>query len=326
MAGTWYLQRGRGDPLGPFSSEQILEGLRKAQIPRDSLAREVSSTAWLPLSAVPEFVEFLPAVGEVDPERLAPVAGPAWASGSERHGSRTSSASRAPASGTTPTLPATPAQRGLAPPAGSGPIVPSARPARTAPLVAESTVIPVPHRTISALVAAVGIVWASVRVGSLASPPIGWSSLVSVFPLLATHAALDGAVSVVVYPALFVGVLRGRRVRAPFGRALVRGGAQLGIILHTLFGGLALFGVVRSPAWQTVVAKATVAATIIGGPVVLVACLVVVRGLHPDDGDAPGLAGDGTILTFLTLAIVLLVYAVFAALHLAGSPTAILGS
>jgi TM2 domain-containing membrane protein YozV len=50
-----------GKTLGPYDRESILSGLREGRFPTDAMVCPVGSQQWLPLSAVPEFAEALPA-------------------------------------------------------------------------------------------------------------------------------------------------------------------------------------------------------------------------------------------------------------------------
>jgi len=53
----WYIQRQRSRQLGPFTTEEIREGIRTGEIPVDSVVNEVGGKQWLPLSAVKDFVD-----------------------------------------------------------------------------------------------------------------------------------------------------------------------------------------------------------------------------------------------------------------------------
>ncbi len=59
MSARWYIQRQRSKQLGPFSTEEIVEGLRTLEIPQDSVVNEIGGKQWLPLASVPEFAAVL---------------------------------------------------------------------------------------------------------------------------------------------------------------------------------------------------------------------------------------------------------------------------
>jgi hypothetical protein len=59
----WYIQRQRSRQLGPFTTEEIREGIRSGEIPVDSVVNEVGGKQWLPLSAVAEFADVAGGMG-----------------------------------------------------------------------------------------------------------------------------------------------------------------------------------------------------------------------------------------------------------------------
>ncbi len=59
----WQIQRGESPVLGPYTDEQVVEGIHAAAIPNDSKIRAVGDTAWNSVTDVPEFAAAARAVG-----------------------------------------------------------------------------------------------------------------------------------------------------------------------------------------------------------------------------------------------------------------------
>lgn len=50
----WYLQRRNTRAIGPVPTEEVLEGIKSGDIPRDTMVCAADSKQWMPISAVPE--------------------------------------------------------------------------------------------------------------------------------------------------------------------------------------------------------------------------------------------------------------------------------
>lgn len=53
----WLLQRGKGKTIGPFTTAEIVEGLRVGEIPEGTLVADLGGKEWLPLARVAPFAE-----------------------------------------------------------------------------------------------------------------------------------------------------------------------------------------------------------------------------------------------------------------------------
>lgn len=275
MSGTWYIQRALSDPLGPFTTEEILDGLAQGEIPTDSLVREIAGTAWLPFAAVPDFAAAVALLGgraDHDETRLAPKAGPAWRSAADRH-----VVHGAPVEAAAPSKAAAP------------------RPTRTAPAPITA---PSPSSVIVAsLVAALGIVWCFVRLGALLSPPAGWIAIVDRFHMVRDGSIADLALALVAYPLLFV-ALAGARARAAFGIPLVRAVSRVLCVGELAITFTTLVRLQRSPRLGEVSSTTALIAVVAGAPLILAACAASLAWLFPaparEDGPSSALLTIGT--------------------------------
>jgi hypothetical protein len=50
----WYLQRRNSRPIGPVPTEEVVEGIKSGEIPRDTMVCAADSKQWLPIASVPE--------------------------------------------------------------------------------------------------------------------------------------------------------------------------------------------------------------------------------------------------------------------------------
>lgn len=57
----WLLQRGKGKTIGPFSTEEIVDGVRAGEIPEDTFVSDPGAKGWIPLRDVAAFAEALAA-------------------------------------------------------------------------------------------------------------------------------------------------------------------------------------------------------------------------------------------------------------------------
>jgi hypothetical protein len=57
----WLLQRGKGKTIGPFSTEDIVDGVRAGEIPEDTFVSDPGAKGWIPLRDVAAFAEALEA-------------------------------------------------------------------------------------------------------------------------------------------------------------------------------------------------------------------------------------------------------------------------
>ena len=259
MTGTWYIQRGRSDPLGPFTTDEVLEGLTQGEIPGDSLVRELAGTAWLPFAAVPEFREAFARAStrdDRDAHRLAPKDGPAWRSSAERHVGR-----------------------------GAREAPPSAEPVRSAARPrprsdARPDAIASSNLTVGGLIAALGIVWAFVRLGGLVSPPVGWIPIVDQFHAVRDGSIADLALAAVAYPLLFLGIF-GVQTRARFGLPVVRGVARVVCVGNVVIAAVTLARLHRSVRLAEAGSVVTLVAVVAATPLLLAACAVSLFWLFP---------------------------------------------
>ncbi len=81
MSDAWHLQRGSSRSIGPFTTEEILDGVASGEIPRDAKVCAIDGKLWLPIDATPAFehafsgARAVPAVGALrDAHAHAPVA------------------------------------------------------------------------------------------------------------------------------------------------------------------------------------------------------------------------------------------------------------
>lgn len=292
MSGTWYLQRGRGAPIGPFTTEEVVDGLRNEEIPRDSLVREIAGTNWVPLAAIPEFRAFATVDGASDPDRLAPVEGPAWRSQADRHRRASSAPGDAPAP------------------------VATMRASKTSEPRDETVTrafVPTPalHAVIGLAVGALGVTWGVMRLLSLVMSLAGWREVADSFHDLRPIAIVDYALAVAAYPALTVAVASSGR-RTPWGRPLVRTIAKLLVIGNGAIVGATLFSLTRSPRWPLVGSKVTIVSMAIGAPIVLGACALALLSLFPEDrGQERTFGSSSTVQAGILLMIAGGVFAAF---------------
>ena len=270
MSGTWYIQRARSNPLGPFTTDEILEGLAQGEIPPDSLVREIAGTTWLPFAGVPEFadaVAMLIARGDHDGTRLAPKAGPAWKSGAERH-----------------VVQGGPADDAAPAPKPAAPRPPRAKPAVIAAPPSSSVMV-------ASAIAALGLIWTSVRIGALVAPPPGWIAVVDRFHMVRDGSIADVALALVAYPLLFLALV-GARARAPFGIPLVRAVARVLCVAEVAVTATTLLRLQRSPRFSEVSSSTALLAIVAGAPLILAACAASLAWLFPasERDDAPSSA------------------------------------
>ena len=286
MSGSWFLQRGRADPIGPFTTEEIVDGLRAHDIPLDSLAREVSEAAWRPLAGVPEFRDFVTRapVADDDAERLAPVRGPSWVSQAERHVGR-GGVGTSPLSGNAPT-----ARESQRPSAASKRPPPKLR----APYEPPAT----SHRLLAMALAGLGAAWTLVRVALVLEAPPAWASLVDVHHTLRAAAIAEIGLGAIVWPLLLVGAIVAGS-RSAFGVPLVRASAWAAIVGCVLIAVLAPVLLSRDAAWSIDPSRVSTAAVAAGAPVVLAACAAWVLRFFPDDPDGPRIPSLSAIVVAL---------------------------
>src|SRR3954471_8283888 len=55
----WYLQRRNSRPIGPVPTEEVIDGIKSGDIPRDTMVCGVDSKQWMPLAGVPELAAAL---------------------------------------------------------------------------------------------------------------------------------------------------------------------------------------------------------------------------------------------------------------------------
>jgi hypothetical protein len=292
VPGTWYIQRGRSDPLGPFTTDEIVEGLTHGEIPSDSLVREIAGTAWLPFAAVEDFRDALSMLRPASPvaqdeTQLAPKPGPAWKSAADRHVVR-----GAPADAPAPVEGARPAKRRSAP----------AIDARPEPL-------PLGSATVAAMIGALGVIWGFVRLGAWLSPPQGWIPIIDRFHMVRDASIADLALAATTYPLLFVGVV-GARARAPFGIPLVRAVARVLCVGNLVIIGVTLARLQRSPRFAEVASSTSLIAIVAGAPLLLAACAVslfwIVPAREPEvEGPSETLYSAGIGAAFIGAAVAL---------------------
>lgn len=264
MTGSWFLQRGRADPIGPFTYDEVARGLALGEIPDDVMVREVSEAAWRPIRGVPEFRSLVRRTSaEGDAERLAPVEGPAWVSRATRHvgrggpGGGEASASEAPAP------------------------VASASKAKARP-VAPYVVPDATHRRIATSIAALGVVWTLSRVALLVLAPVGWAQLVGAFALLRAAAIVEAALGAVLWPLLLVGVAASAR-RGWRGTPLVRSVALAAALAHGALAAVVVWLLSAAPGWAAEPSRVGLLATAVGAPVVLAVAAAWIFRLFPAD-------------------------------------------
>jgi hypothetical protein len=265
VSGTWYLQRGRSDPLGPFTTEEVLEGLSQGEIPGDALVREIAATAWLPFAAVPEFRDAIATSrSDVSPEhaeRLAPKPGPAWRSKADRHLGQSAGE---PAEERAPTRKVRPAAR---PP-----------PTPPEPIAQASSLV-------GAFVAALGIVWAFVRLGALLTPPSGWIAVVDRFHMVRDASVAELGLAMLAYPLLFLGIYCAR-VRAPLGVPLVRSVARVICAGNVTIVVVTVARLQQSPRLSELASTVTLYSMVALVPLFLSACAASLLWLFPAPSDA----------------------------------------
>jgi hypothetical protein len=69
----WLLQRGKGKTIGPFSTEEIVEGVRAGEIPEDTFVSDPGAKGWIPIRDVAAFADALEARRSSGPSTSAAV-------------------------------------------------------------------------------------------------------------------------------------------------------------------------------------------------------------------------------------------------------------
>jgi hypothetical protein len=55
----WYLQRRNSRPIGPVPTEEVIEGIKSGEIPRDTMVCAADGKQWMPIAGVPELAAAL---------------------------------------------------------------------------------------------------------------------------------------------------------------------------------------------------------------------------------------------------------------------------
>jgi hypothetical protein len=76
----WFIYHGMNDPVGPVSSESIIDAIRSGKFPLEANVCRPGDSKWVPVITVPEFAAVVreiapkPAVNSLPPPSLAPPA------------------------------------------------------------------------------------------------------------------------------------------------------------------------------------------------------------------------------------------------------------
>jgi hypothetical protein len=284
---SWYLQRGRADPIGPFTTDEVREGLRLGEIPHDANAREVAETSWRPLSGIAEFrgaASGRASSADMDAERLAPVEGPKWSSRADRHIGR-GGVGTSPLSSVAPVSGAAREPGTISQPPKKRPSIPST--AYESP--------PAGHRLVAASLAGLGAMWTLMRVVMLMKLPDGWVALVERHHALRAGALAEIAVGAVVWPLVLVGALASGRRRI-VGIPLVRASAWAAVFCLVVVAVVVPVMISRDATWSIDPAKLFVAAVGSASPAMLAVCAAWVLRLFPEDEGGARLGSLGAIV------------------------------